>query len=123
MAYTATVTVTREGADTIIHISEVDCAAGDEATCPGVPSTGTVLRQTCVLTAGTATSVNPALTTTPGGTGAAVVVSNLTPGATIDHATPHVAFRGGAGTLYHQSTPDAGADNSVTTVYLIRAGW
>jgi len=124
MAYAAVVTVTREGGDTIIHISETDAATGDEATVTGVPSTGTVLRQTCVLTAGTGTTVNPVLATVPGGTGAAVVVSNAVAAATVDNADPQVAYTGGAGTLYHQSQVDSAvADNAITTVYLVKAGW
>ncbi len=123
MAYAAVVTVTREGGDTIIHISETDASAADEATITGVPVTGLILRQTCVLTAGTGTTVNPVLATSAGGTGADVVVSNATPAATVDNADPQVAYSGGAGTLFHKSNVDAAADNSITTVYLVKAGW
>jgi hypothetical protein len=123
MAYNAVVTVTREGETTVIHISETDAANGDEATITGVPSTGEILRQTCVLTAGTGTTVDPVLATSAGGTGAAIVVSNDVAAATVDTAYPVVAYTGGAGTLYHQSKVDAGADNSITTVYLVSAGW
>jgi len=124
MAYAAVVTVTREGGDTIVHIAETDAATGDEATVTGVPVTGRVLRQTCVLTAGTGTTVSPVLATSASGTGAAVVVSNLTPAGTVDNADPVVAYSGGAGTLYHQSNVDSAvADNAITSVYLLVAGW
>ena len=123
MAYNAVVSVSREGETTVIHISETDAANGDEATITGVPSTGEILRQTCVLTAGTGTTVDPVLATSAGGTGAAIVVSNDVAAATVDTAYPVVAYTGGGGTLYHQSKVDAGADNAITTVYLVSAGW
>jgi len=123
MAYAAVVTVTTVGGDTIVEIAESDVAAGDEATIAGVPSTGRILRQTCVLTAGTGTTVNPVLAISAGGTGVNIIVSNATPAATVDNADPTVAWHGGSGTIYHQSNVDAGADNVISTRYLIEAGW
>ncbi len=121
MAYAFLTTIDRAGPDIRVHITETDAAPGDEAEITDMPTWGTVLRQTCVLTGGPGTLVDPSLTTSAGGTGIAVVVSNDVPAAVVDNADPPVPWQGGTGTLYHQSNVDL-ALSTITTVYLIRAG-
>jgi len=122
MPYVFSTTVTRSGEDIHIHITETDTAPGDEAEILGMPTLGTVLRQTCVLTGGPGVTVDPVLATSAGGTGVDVVVSNDVASGTVDNADPPVRWEGGTGTLYHQSNVDAGL-STVTTVYLLQAGW
>lgn len=122
MAFAFVTTVTRSGEDIHIHITETDVGPGDESTIAGMPTLGTVLRQTCVLTGGAGATVDPVLATSAGGSGVNVVVSNDVAAATVDTAYPEVQWEGGTGTLYHQSNVDAGL-STVTTVYLMRAGW
>jgi len=123
MAYSATVTVNRLGSDTQVTISETDVGAADEATIAGIPLHGTILRQQCTLTGGPATTVSPILAAVPGGSGQNVIVENATPAASVDNADPKVAYADADGTAYHRSRPDAGATNTVESVYLIKGGW
>ena len=76
-------------------------------------------------TAGSATTLDPRLTTASGSTlSTQTVIENGTAAATISNlADPAIPFYSATGTLYHKSVVDAGTNNSVTTVYLIRAGW
>jgi len=122
MAYAFVTTVTRSGEDIHIHIAETDAAPGDEATITGMPTLGTVLRQTCVVTGGAGVTVDPVLTTSAAGTGVDIVVSNDVAAGTVDTAYPEVQWEGGVGSLFHQSNVDAGL-STVTTVYLMRSGW
>lgn len=123
MAYAATVTLTRKGNDYVVTISETEAAAGSEATITGLPIKGRVQRQICSLTAGTATTVDPKLTLTSGGTGVNIVVENGTAGANIDNVSdPAIPFANTGPSMYHKSVVDADTDNSVTTVYYITGG-
>jgi len=122
LAYAFVTTVTRSGEDIHVHISETDVGPGDESTITGMPTLGTVLRQTCVVTGGAAVTCDPVLATSAGGTGVDVIVSNDVASGTVDNADPAVPWEGGTGTLYHQSNVDAGL-STVTTVYLLQAGW
>ena len=122
MAYGFVTTVTRSGEDIHIHIAETDAGPGDEASITGMPTLGTLLRQTCVVTGGAGTTVDPVLATSPGGSGVDVVVSNDVPAGTVDTAYPEVQWEGGTSTLYHQSNVDAGL-STITTVYLMKSGW
>ena len=121
MAYAFVTTIDRSGPDIRVHIAETDLTPGDEAEITTMPTWGTVLRQTCVLTGGTGTSVDPSLTTSAAGTGIAVVVTNDVASSTVDNADPPVPWQGGTGSLFHQSNVDAGI-STCTTVYLIQAG-
>ena len=123
MAYAAVVTIKRLGSDVQVTIAETDCAIGDEATISGLPLHGTILRQTCVLSSGTATTVSPLLAQTAAGTGTAVLVENATPAAVVDNASPTVAYVDADGIAFHQARPDAGADNVISTQYLIKGAW
>lgn len=145
MAYAFTTTVRWLGpTEFSIRIEETDCAAGDEATVdvaapalgPGPPLVGKVLRQTCVLESGTATTINPVLREVPVANPDAVtrvVVENDpnvqpipaivdTEGVAVyDDATPSPL--GPWGRLFGQSRPDAGADNVIVTIYRISTRW
>jgi len=122
MAYAFVTTIERAGAEIHIHITETDAAPGDEAEITTMPTWGTVLRQTCVLTGGAGVTVDPVLATSAAGTGVDVIVENDVASGTVDNADPAVPWQGGTGTLYHQSNVDAGL-STVTTVYLLQAGW
>ena len=64
MAYSATVTITHAGGrDSIVTISETDAAAASEATSTGLPKKGLLLAQLADKTAGSATTLDPRLTT------------------------------------------------------------
>ena len=52
------------------------------------------------------------------------VIENGTAASTISNlADPAIPYYSADGKLYHKSVVDAGTNNSVTTVYLLRAGW
>ncbi len=121
MAYSFVTTIDRSGPDIRVHIAETDLTPGDEAEITTMPTWGTVLRQTCVLTGGTGAAVDPSLTPSAGGTGVAGVVTNDVASSTVDNADPPVAWQGGTGSLFHQSNVDAGI-STCSTVYLIQAG-
>ena len=126
MAYSATVTITHAGGrDYVVTISETDAAAASEATITGLPKKGLLLAQLADKTAGSATTLDPRLTTASGSTlSTQTVIENGTAAANISNlADPAIPFFSATGTLYHKSVVDAGTNNSVTTVYLIRAGW
>ena len=126
MAYAAAVTVTHLGGrDYSVTISETDAATGSEATIEGLPKKGRVLSQLADKTAGAATTIDPILTTASGSTlSTQVVMENATAAATISNlADPSVPYYSASGTLYHKSNVDSGTNSSVTTVYLIQAGW
>jgi hypothetical protein len=145
VAYGFTVDVRQVGAGEFsIRITETDCGPADEATVdvllaadgPGPPLVGKVFRQTCVLQAGTGTTINPVLREVPVADPDAatrVVVENDpnnqpipdivdTEGVAVyDDATPSPL--GPWGRLFHQSRPDVGADNVVVTIYRISPRW
>lgn len=126
MAYSATVTITHAGGrDYVVTISETDAAAASEATISGLPKKGLLLAQLADKTAGSATTLDPRLTTASGSTlSTQVVIENGTAASTISNlADPAIPYYSANGTLYHKSVVDAGTNNSVTTVYLLRAGW
>ena len=121
MPYSFATTIDRAGPDIRVLITETDLTPGDEAEITTMPTWGTLLRQTCVLTGGTGTTVDPSLATSAGGTGIAVVVANDVAASTVDNADPPVPWQGGTGSLFHQSNVDAGI-STASSVYLIRAG-
>jgi hypothetical protein len=126
MAYSATVTITHAGGrDYLVTISETEAAAASEATITGLPKKGLLLAQLADKTAGSATTLDPRLTTASGSTlSTQTVIENGTAAATISNlADPAIPYYSATGVLYHKSVVDAGTNNSVTTVYLIRAGW
>jgi hypothetical protein len=130
VAYSAIVTVTQVGAsEYAVRIEETDCGPADEAIVTGVPLVGRVLRQQCIRTAGTAAMVWPVLgETTPATTPTRVVVEPDAPAALVDiqgEATYFDATKapGPEGRLFHQSRPNAGADNVITSIYNISTRW
>lgn len=125
MAYGFTATLSPiGGSDYLLTVSETDAGAADEWSIVGVPLKGRIIRQTCVLTAGTGTTVDPKLARVSGGSGADIIVENDTAAATVDTVSdPGIPYYDSDGTFYGMSVVDAGADNSVTTEYLIRGGW
>lgn len=126
MAYSANVTITHAGGrDYLVTISETDAAAASEATITGLPKKGLVLSQLADKTTGSATTLDPVLTTASGSTlSTQTVIENGTAAATISNlADPAIPYYSATGTLYHKTQVDTGTNNGVTTVYLIRAGW
>jgi len=120
----ATVTVTRKGAEVVVQIAGTSIASTTEATIPLGFTKGRVLRQVCVKTAGSATTLDPILGTATNPSGSSVVLENDTAAATVDNQpSPPVTFYTSTGILYHRSVPDTGSDNSVTTEYHILVGW
>ncbi len=126
MAYSGTAVVTHLGGrDYLVTITETEAAAASEATIEGLPKKGRVLSQLADKTAGSAATIDPILTTVSGSTASTqVVMENDTAAATISNlAEPSVPYYASSGTLYHKSNVASDTDNSVTTVYLIQAGW
>lgn len=130
MAYLATVTVTRlNERDLHVRVAEIDCNSTDEATIASndLPRQCRVLRQTSTLSAGTGVTVDPILGRLTNPSGLAVIIENGAPAITIDNAPVGgvPAYTGGTYpySLFHRSRPNAGADNVITTEYLIREGW
>ena len=124
MAYAASITITELGGrDLLVQISETDAAVASEATITGLPTKGLVISQLADLTA--ATTIDPRLTTASGSTlSVQTVVENGTAAATVSNlADPAVPYYSATGTLYHKSVVSGSSDNSVTTVYIIKAGW
>lgn len=112
-----------------LTISETSAGDTSEVTITNVPKVGRVLRQTCVRTAGTGTTVDPILGTVadPASNGASVVYENGTAGSPINNdinAGAGTVYTTSTGTLYHRSRPNsAAADHSITSTYLIQGGW
>ena len=144
MAYAAVVSVRQVGSgEFLVQVDEAECGPADEAVIdvaaaalgPGVPLVGKVIRQTVVLQAGTATTVNGILGEVPNppANPTRVVVENnptVQPILTINDTQGTATYKdatpsplGPWGRLFHRSRPDAGADNTITTFYHIRSGW
>lgn len=117
-------TVTRKGNEIVVQITETSASSSTEETIDLGVTKGRILRQVCVKTAGSASTVDPVLARTSGGTGINIVVENATAAATIDNqVTGGVPFYSSTGKLYHKSSPDTGSDNSISSEYLISVGW
>ncbi len=125
MAYTPTVTLTHIGGrDYKLVISETEAGAATEATINGLPTKGRVLAQLCTKASGTAATVAPILVTTAGSSAAVQTVCQATAAADQSNSfEPPSRYHVDNGTLYHRTVCNAGADNAVTTVYFIQAGW
>lgn len=113
----------------VITIAETGASSTSETSFE-VPKTFRILRQTCKLTGGTATTIDPVIgtVTDPGNvsSGAELVYANGTAAAQVNNdinSGQGAAFYAAGGKLYHRSVPDAGSDNSVSTIYLIQGGW
>jgi len=117
-------TVTRKGNEIVVQITETSASSSTEETIDLGVTKGRVLRQMCVKTSGSASTVDPILARTSGGTGVNVVMENGTAAATVDNqVTGGVPFYSSTGKLYHKSSPDTGSDNAISAEYLIVVGW
>ena len=126
MAYSGVAVVTHlGGADYQVVITETEAAAGSIATISGLPRKGRLVAQLADKTAGSAATIDPKLTTASGSSLATqTVVENGTAAASVSNlADPAVPYYSSTGELFHQSVVASAADNSVTTVYIIKAGW
>lgn len=125
MSYAASVTLTHIGGrDYKLVIQESEAGAATEATITGLPTKGVVTAQLCTKHSGTATTVAPILVTAVGSVLAVQTVIEATAAADqSNQADPPAQYQVDNGTMYHRSVCNAGADNVITTVYFIRAGW
>ena len=105
-------TVTRKGNEIVVQITETSASSSTEETIDLGVTKGRILRQVCIKTAGSASTVDPVLARTSGGTGINIVVENA-----------GIPFYSSTGKLYHKSSPDTGSDNSISSEYLISVGW
>lgn len=132
MSATVTVTAVYVGRYEV-QIVETNCAPTTVVAITGLPPSGTVIRVQSQLTGGTGTTIDPILgrTSNPGTANQKdVVVVPVAPTELSDvvdkcgEATYHcTTTTGTTGTLWHESRPDAGSDNAITTVYHIIVGW
>lgn len=83
------------------------------------------MQQAADKTAGSAATIDPKLTTASGSSLAIeTVIENGTAAASVyNQMSPPVEYYSATGELFHQSVVASAADNSVTTVYKIKAGW
>mgnify|MGYP003148604024 FL=1 len=117
-------TVTRKGNEILVQLTETSVSSSTEETITLGITKGRVLRQTCVKTSGSGSTVDPILTRTSGGTGVNIVMENASAAATVDNqVTGGVPFYTSDGVLYHKSSPDSASDNAVSSEYLILVGW
>jgi hypothetical protein len=130
MAYASTITVQEAGSGFyVVTISETEAAAASEVeidlSAQGLPAVGAVVARRCAVFSGTATTVQPVLgIVTDPDNGSAWLFSTDTAANPV-HQQPAAAVTYGTGvsSFFHRSKVDAGADNSVTTVYHFRRGW
>lgn len=114
-----------------VVITETGVGPADEAVVPGIPVRGSVIRQVCLIQAGSpATTVDPVAGLAPDPAGAGrneLIVQVNAPAAEIDiQGTASYPIgdvpAGATATLYHRSNVDVGPSDVVTT-YLITADW
>lgn len=130
MAYASTITVQQAGTGLyVVLISETEATTTSEVeidlAAQGLPACGAVVARRCAVTSGTGTTVDPVLgNATDPENGAGWLFSNDTAANPV-HEQPAVAITYGTqvSSLFHRSKVDAGADNSITTVYHFRQGW
>jgi len=110
--------------DIVVTITEAAASAGDIITIAGLPETYRILRYSCILSAGTGTTVAPLLSIDPAQADLSkLCISEANPAAQVDSlALPAVPCYG-AGLAYHSSNVDAGIDNVITSTYYIVEGW
>ena len=125
MAYSNTAVLTHLGGrDYKLVIQETEAGAATEATITGLPTKGVVTAQLATKASGTAATIAPILVTAAGSALAVQTVIQATAAADqSNQADPPAQYQVDSGTLYHRSACNAGADNTITTVYLLRAGW
>jgi hypothetical protein len=130
MAYASTITVQEAGSGLfVVTISETEAAAASETeidlAAEGLPPVGAVVARRCAVTSGTATTVQPVLGDATDPENGASWVFDTETAANPVHQQPAVPVTFGTqvSSFFHRSKVDAGADNSVTTVYHFRRGW
>ena len=125
MAYSNTAVLTHIGGrDYKLVIQESEAGAATEATITGLPTKGVVTAQLATKASGTAATIAPILVTAAGSALAVQTVIEATAAADqSNQADPPAQYQVDTGTMYHRSVCNAGADNVITTVYFIRAGW
>ena len=118
------VQVSRKGSEIVVAVSETGAGTTTEAEIPLGIARGRILRMTCVLNSGTADTVDPIIGIATNPSGVNVVIEHGTPAAVVDasYAGGGITFSSD-GSLFHRSKPNAGTDNSITTVYHIAVGW
>ena len=131
MAYAATVTVVDNGSlEQVVTITETDGAAASEValvdttTLRGVRAGFRLERVICPAATGTLTTRQPRLSVAAAATaGQYRYQATATAKATVidDALRDTFPISLGSSLLYHRSQPDAGADNVMTTVYILRA--
>ena len=134
MAYAASISVQtlQYGGDVkgllAITINETDTATTSECNFE-VPKIFRILRQTCKLTGGSGSTIDPVVgtVTDPGAaaSSAELVYANGVAAARVNNdinSGQGAACYAAGGKLYHRSVPDSGTNNSVTTIYLIQGG-
>ena len=127
MAYAFTVAIVQSRAPTglilyYVTITETECAAASEWNIPNLPTVFTVLSYTAQRTAGSATTLRPALGKAAAFTTTSVnFIGQQAAAAAFVNDQSAIICRG-TGTLYGHTTPDVGADNSVTTEIILAAG-
>ena len=126
MAYSANTTITHLGGrDYIIIITELEAGAATETAITGLPVKGRIVAQRAQLISGSAASIDPVIgtATNPAANFNNLILSNGTAAAGISNlALPEIPYYA-ATSLFHRSVCDTGADNSIVTTYLLKAGW
>jgi len=141
MAYAGTATVTAlhavggniqdrqaagNSADYRLVIVETGATTTDELeivlATAGLPVKGRVHAQYAILSAGTGTTIDPVLGLATNPAATAWRIENGTPAAAV-HNQPSSPVKYTGASFFHRARPDAAADNSITTTYLISAGW
>ena len=125
MAYSGSAVVTHLGGpDYQVVITETEAGAATEATIEGLPKKGRICAQLATKTGGSANTLAPILVTSAGSSLAVQTVVQASAAADQSNAfDPPVKYTTTNGTLYHRSVCDTGSDSSITTIYLIQAGW
>ena len=136
MAYSATVAITRRANVYRVLITETDVGTADIATVDLGIQVGTVVGGAFDFTSGDGDDATAKLHTVSGGNGGTEFVCALL--RTNDDNESRVSGSGGSGVaqgdwpcrfysadgkLYHQSNPNTGSSNVMTTEYLIKTGW
>lgn len=131
----ATVTVVNAGPGEFeVTIDETSATSTSEVEITGVPILGVVKRVQIQLVSGAGTTVQPILGRVTNPAAAPITDWVVEPISDPADAAPAIdrcggatyralTVTGGQGTLYHRSRVDAGSNNTIQTVYHIKAGW
>jgi hypothetical protein len=130
MAYASTITIEQPGTGLyVVTISETEAAATSEVeidlSAQGLPGVGSVVARRCSVTSGTGTTVQPVLGIASDPENASAWLFDTDTAANPVHQQPAspVTYGSQVSSFFHRSKVNAGADNSVTTVYHFKRGW